>query len=214
MTTVLVESCTSFKNLPTNTTRRSDHRVRQIDQKFVFRGQVLPDLFDEVEGAIDIKKMKLYKKIKPSGSVTRRHHKVRTLQVMSVKNPIQAGQETYPNRNYNRATYIPNPAKYIPPELGKLYDLVEGRIDNILRPEIERVEEELSNYEGFIEDIDAYEQELSEEFEEILNGGNGKADRNGVSTPDKNWLKNLTKDCARLVKEYEKFSDNTEASDK
>lgn len=127
---------------------------------------------------------------------------------------IKRLEEIYPNRNYNRAVNIPEPEEFIPPELQQLQDLIKGRIDNILHPEIERVEEELEYYEGFIEDIAEYEQEVFEKLENVLNGnGNGRSGNNtnnittGVSTPDtratKNWLKNITRDLAGLVKKYD-----------
>jgi hypothetical protein len=38
---------------------------------------------------------------------------------------IRRLQETYPNRNYNRAVNVPEPSQYIPSELQKLEDLIE-----------------------------------------------------------------------------------------
>jgi hypothetical protein len=126
---------------------------------------------------------------------------------------IRRLEETHPNRNYNRAVNIPESYEYIPSELQKLENLVEGKIDNILHPEIKRVKNELEAYQGFIEDISEYEQDLYDDFEEILNG-NGKTkgysgnsnSAIGVDTPDtqatKNWLKKITKDLIRLVNKY------------
>jgi hypothetical protein len=84
--------------------------------------------------------------------------------------------------------------------------LVVGRIRKVLSPRIGAVEAELESYEGFIENVDEYEQELEKEFEEILNG-NGSSDVTTAveqsTTTTKNFLKNVRKDLSKIVKKYD-----------
>ncbi|HET7285045.1 MAG TPA: hypothetical protein VFI70_10200 [Nitrososphaeraceae archaeon] len=112
--------------------------------------------------------------------------------------------EEYPLRNYNRATKIPEPYQFVPPELNQTYRLVVGRIRKVLAPRIGAVEAELESYKGFIENVEEYEQELEEEFERILNGsGNSDVDTAEQSnTTTKNFLKNVRKDLSKLLKKY------------
>jgi hypothetical protein len=139
------------------------------------------------------------------------------IEINAVKNKVGAEKlwnwilgkldEEYPHRNYNRAMKIPDSYRFVPPELNKTYHLVVGRIRKVLAPRIGAVEAELKHYEGFIENVDEYEQELEEEFEDILNGNgssdvltSGDGDGDGKATKD--FFKNIKKDLAKLLKKY------------
>jgi Protein of unknown function C-terminus (DUF2399) len=144
------------------------------------------------------------------------------IEINAVKNKVGAEKlwnwildkldEEYHHRNYNRAAKIPEPYQFVPPELNQTYHLVVGRIRKVLAPRIGAVEAELQHYEGFIENVDEYEQDLEEEFEDILNGnsgsdvstsvdGNEGGDGNGKAMKD--FLKNIRKDLKKLCKKYD-----------
>ena len=92
----------------------------------------------------------------------------------------------------------------LPPELNQTYRLVVGKIQKVLAPRIGAVEAELESYEGFIENVEEYEQELEEEFEHILNGNGSDVNTAEQSnTTTKNFLKNVRKDLSKLLKKYD-----------
>ncbi|HEY1247977.1 MAG TPA: hypothetical protein VGE97_03215 [Nitrososphaera sp.] len=143
--------------------------------------------------------------------------RTRRIEINAVKNKVGSKklwnwiarklEEKYPNRNGNRAVNIPEAIKFILPELYQLISITRNRISRVLEPEIERVEEELSEYKGLIESVSDYESQIKEEFEDLLNGdvdtsryGNGNGNGNGKATKD--FLKNLKKDVSKLVKKY------------
>lgn len=117
---------------------------------------------------------------------------------------IRRLEENHPNRNYNRAIIKPQPHWFRPRELDELNELVDKRLTRTLEPEIIRCEGELSNYEGFIDDVSEYEHELYDEFEYVLNAGSSSD--TGVSTSEqsriKNWLESIRRDIKTLLSKY------------
>jgi hypothetical protein len=103
--------------------------------------------------------------------------------------------ETFPDRNYNRAVRTPEPHWFRPQPLDQLNDLVDKRLTRVLGHEIVRCEEELSDYQGFIYSVSAYEKKLYWRFDHILNGNSSTGASSG-------WLRNITNDIAGLVSKY------------
>jgi hypothetical protein len=99
----------------------------------------------------------------------------------------------FPNRNYNRAVYIPTAPDFRPGKLSELVEIVDRKITGVLTPLIEKRKRELDNYEGFIDDITVYEYEMHEEFQHKV--GKHKD------------LEPLLKDISRLVGKYTSHSD-------
>ena len=139
--------------------------------------------------------------------------RTRRIEINAVKNKVGPEKfsnwildkldEIYPNRDYNRAVRKPQPHWYRPEPLAQLNELVDRRITRLLGPEIVRCEAKLSNYQGFIDNVTAYEQQLYWSFEHVLNGnGSTDVDTSGDRSTTKNWLKNITKDIAGLVSKY------------
>jgi hypothetical protein len=117
---------------------------------------------------------------------------------------IRRLEETHPTRNYNRAIRKPQPHWFRPTELDELNELVDKRLTRTLRPEIIRCEVELSNYEGFIDDVSEYERDLYDEFEYVLN--TRSSSDTDVSTSEqsrtKNWLESIRRDIKTLLSKY------------
>ena len=82
--------------------------------------------------------------------------------------------------------------------------MVVGRIRKVLAPRIRAVEAELESYEGFIENVEEYEQELEKEFDDILNGIGSDVDTVEQSnTMTKSFLKKVRKDLSKILKKYD-----------
>jgi hypothetical protein len=141
--------------------------------------------------------------------------KDRRIEINAVKNVAGAEElwnwiisridEIYPNRNYNRAVRKPKPHWFRPRELDELNELVDKRLTRALGPEIIRCEVELSNYQGFIDDVSEYERDLYDEFEYVLNGGSSSSDTDVVTSEQsrtKNWLKSIQRDIKTLLIKY------------
>jgi hypothetical protein len=97
-------------------------------------------------------------------------------------------EESFPNRNYNRAIYIPTASDFRPVELTELGKIVDKKIADVLAPLIEEREQELGRYEGFIDECD-----MREEFQH-------EVDEHRVLGP-------LLIDISKLVKKYTSRSD-------
>ena len=73
---------------------------------------------------------------------------------------------------YPRAIEIPEADEFVPHELRQLNTLVINKIRDVLNPEQEEKKKELSHYdasiEGMIEDVSDYEQEIRDEFQDIV----------------------------------------------
>jgi hypothetical protein len=67
-------------------------------------------------------------------------------------------------RDWNRAVRMPQAHMFRPPELDKVIGLIEGNIAGVLTPLVRERQDELAESEDFIENIDAYEDDLYYEF--------------------------------------------------
>lgn len=96
--------------------------------------------------------------------------------------------------NYNRAVDIPEATEFVPHELRTLNILVIDKISSILEPEQKAKHKELGHYdatvEGMIKDITDFEEEIREEFQDIVN------DRADTET--------ILEDIKKLIKKHSK----------
>jgi 5S rRNA maturation endonuclease (ribonuclease M5) len=77
-------------------------------------------------------------------------------------------EETFPARNYNRVINIPGVYGFKPNELDDLESIITKAIKDVINPLGEQLEAELEEYKGFIEDVDDYENEIYDQFQEAV----------------------------------------------
>ena len=97
-------------------------------------------------------------------------------------------RELFPVRDYNRAIDIPHASDFRPKELIQLTDIIDTKNSGVLTPIAEEYEERLSHYQGFIDDITWYENEL---YDRLLN----KINKDGDISP-------IIKDISNIVRRY------------
>ena len=77
-------------------------------------------------------------------------------------------EETFHVRNYNRVIDIPGAYGFPPNELDELESIVTKAIKDVINPLAEQRKAELEEYEGFIEDVDDYENEIHDQFQDAV----------------------------------------------
>jgi len=103
-------------------------------------------------------------------------------------------ESVFISRDYNRAIEMPSALDFAPPVLYKLNNIVSQRIESVLTYLIKERQEELSEYYGFIADVDAYERDMNREFR--------------VKIAENADLDSLTKDIAKVIAKYNGHDNN------
>ncbi len=95
---------------------------------------------------------------------------------------------------YNRSINVPEPVEFVPDELRRLNTITIARIKDVLDPEISKEQNKLRHYipdrnDGFIEDVEEYENMLREKFQDVVA-------ENADTGP-------IVEDIKKLIKKYD-----------
>lgn len=77
-------------------------------------------------------------------------------------------RELFPNRNYNRAIEVPSVVK--PDDLKACYSKIENRIGNCIEYESDKLKNELSKIEGFIDNVSKKRSDIEGKLKKVKNG--------------------------------------------
>jgi hypothetical protein len=106
-------------------------------------------------------------------------------------------------RNYNRAVTIPKPYTFRSDSVWRVTHLYDNRLASIVKPLTKQKKRKLSVYYGFIEDVEGYETEVKEEFEERIT--------NDTNTDIAEFSQDLDKIITKYDNdEYEEYNPNTD----
>jgi hypothetical protein len=106
-------------------------------------------------------------------------------------------------RDYNRAIIIPKPYTFRSDSVWRVTHLYDNRLASIVKPLTKQKKRKLSVYYGFIEDVEGYETEVKEEFEERIT--------NDTNTDIAEFSQDLDKIITKYDNdEYEEYNPNTD----
>lgn len=110
-------------------------------------------------------------------------------------------KEISPRRDYNRAVKIPEPYTFRSDVIWRIGQLYDNRLARIVKPLDKKEKRRLSNYNGFIKNVEKYETELKDDFQPKID--------NDVNTDIVEFEQDIGKIVAKYDNdEYEEYNSN------